>query len=84
MIYGYSEEELEVVRKIVLRALEERGIRAERIEVVESRRFNLEAEIRLKRPVKLSMDDLSHIARRVAETGLGAIIYADGEELPQT
>ena len=26
------------------------------------------------------MDDLSYITRRVAETGLGAMTYADGEE----
>ena len=80
MAYGYTREELKVVRKIVSRALEGRGIRAERVEVVESCRFNLKAEIRLKRPVKLSMDDLSHIARRVAEAGLAAMTHADGEE----
>jgi len=47
MIYGYSEEELEVVRKTISRALEERGIRAGRVEMMERCRFNLKAEIRL-------------------------------------
>ena len=28
------------------------------------------------------MSDLSHVARRVAEMGLGAMTYADGEEFP--
>jgi len=28
------------------------------------------------------MDCLSHITRRVSETGLGAMTYADGEEFP--
>ena len=28
------------------------------------------------------MDDLSHVTRRVAETGFGAMTYADGEEFP--
>jgi len=49
---------------------------------MESCRFNLKAEIFLKRPTKFSMDDLSHVARRVVETGLGAMTYADGEEFP--
>ena len=28
------------------------------------------------------MDDLSHVTRRVAETGFEAMTYADGEEFP--
>jgi len=79
---GYSREELEVVRRAVSKALEERGIRAEGIEVMESRKFNLRVEIRLSSPCKFSMDDLSHVARRVGETTLGAITHADGEEFP--
>ena len=81
MAYGYAKEELKVVRKIVSKALEERGIRAGRVEVMECCRFNLKAEIVLRGPTR-SSNDLSHIARRVAETGLGAMIYVDGEELP--
>ena len=69
--YGYSQEELEVVRKAISKALEERGIKAEKVEVMESCRFNLKAEILLRSPAKFSMDDLSHIARRVAERSLG-------------
>ena len=80
--YGYSQEELEVVRKAISKALEERGIKAEKVEVMESCRFNLKAEILLRSPAKFSMDDLSHIARRVAERSLGAMTYADGEEFP--
>ena len=68
---GYSREELEAVRRAVSKALEERGIRAEGIEVMESRKFNLRVEIYLKNPCRLSMDDLSHVARRVGETALG-------------
>jgi len=49
---------------------------------VESCRFNLKAEILLRKPAKFSMGDLSHIARRVAETSLGAMTYVDGEEFP--
>ena len=79
---GYSREELEAVRRAVSKALEERGIRAEGIEVMESRKFNLRVEIYLKNPCRLSMDDLSHVARRVGETALGAITHADGEEFP--
>ena len=82
MTYGYSEEELDLVRERVLKALEERGIKADKIEVVESCRFNLKAEILIRGSTKFSMDDLSHIARKVAETGLGAMTYADGEEFP--
>ena len=80
MAYGYAREELKVVRKIVSRALEERGIRAGRVEVMECCRFNLEAEIVLRGPTRSSMDDLSHIARRVAGTGLATMTRADGEE----
>ena len=82
MTYGYSEEELDLVRERILKALEERGIKADKIEVVESCRFNLKAEILMRGSTKFSMDDLSHIARKVAETGLGAMTYADGEEFP--
>ena len=82
MAYGYSKEELEVVKKAISKALEEKNIRAEKVEVMESCRFNLKAEILLRSPTKFSMDDLSHVARRVGETGLGAITYADGEEFP--
>jgi len=49
---------------------------------MESCRFNLKAEILLRSPTKFSMDDLSHVARKVVETGLGAMTYADGEEFP--
>ena len=82
MAYGYSEEELDLVKKKISKALEERGIKAEKIEVMESCRFNLKAEILIRGSTKFSMDDLSHIARRVAETGFGAMTYADGEEFP--
>jgi len=41
MTYGYTEEELEIVRKAISRALEEKGIKAEKVEVMESCRFNL-------------------------------------------
>jgi len=82
MAYGYAQEELEVVRKTISRALEERGIKADKVEVMESYRFILKAEILLRSPTKFSMDDLSRIARRVVETGLGAMTYADGEEFP--
>ena len=71
--YGYSKEELEIVGKPISKTLEERGIKAERFEGVESCRFNLNAEI---------LHDLSYITRRVAETGLGAMTYADEEEFP--
>jgi len=82
MAYGYTQEELDLVRKAVSRALEERGIKADKIEVMESCRFNLKAEILIRGSTKFSMDDLSHVTRRVAETGLGAMTYADGEEFP--
>ena len=82
MAYGYSEEELDLVKKKISKALEERGIKAEKIEVMESCRFNLKAEILIRGSTKFSMDDLSHITRRVAETGFGAMTYADGEEFP--
>jgi len=79
---GYAREELEIVKKAVSRALEERNINFDKVEVMESRRFNLKAEILIRGSTKFSMDDLSHITRRVAETGLGAMTYADGEEFP--
>ena len=82
MTYGYSEEELDLVKERILKALEEKGIKVDKIEVVESCRFNLKAEILIRGSTKFSMDDLSHIARKVAETGLGAMTYADGEEFP--
>jgi len=80
MTYGYSKEELDLVRKAVSKALEERNINFDKVEVMESCRFNLKTEILLRSPTKFSMDDLSYITRRVAETGLGAMTYADGEE----
>jgi len=82
MTYGYTQEELEIVRKAISRALEERNIKAEKVEVMESCRFNLKAEILIRGSTKFSMDDLSHVTRRVAETGFGAMTYADGEEFP--
>jgi len=82
MAYGYTQEELDVVRKAVSKALEEKGTKAEKVEVMESCRFNLKAEILIRGSTKFSMDDLSHVTRRVAETGLGAMTYADGEEFP--
>jgi len=82
MAYGYTEEELEIVRKAISKALEEKGIKADKVEVMESCRFNLKAEILIRGSTKFSMDDLSHITRRVAETGFGAMTYADGEEFP--
>jgi len=48
MTYGYTQEELEIVRKAISRALEERNIKAEKIEVMESCRFNLKAEILIR------------------------------------
>ena len=47
-MYEYSEEELEIVRSAVSKALEERGIKAEKVEVCKSCRFNLKVEIRLR------------------------------------
>ena len=82
MTYGYIEEELEIVRKAISKALEEKGIKADKVEVMESCRFNLKAEILIRGSTKFSMDDLSHITKKVAETGLGAMTYADGEEFP--
>ena len=82
MTYGYTQEELDLVRKAISKALEERNIKADKVEVMESCRFNLKAEILLRRASKFSMDDLSHITRKVAETGFGAMTYADGEEFP--
>ena len=82
MAYGYSKEELDLVKKTISKALEETNIKAEKIEVMESCRFNLKAEILIRGSTKFSMDDLSHITRKVAETGLGAMTYADGEEFP--
>jgi len=55
---------------VVSKALEERGIRAEKLEACESCRFNLKVEMRLGNPCRFSSDYLSHITRRVAETGL--------------
>ena len=78
----YSREELEVVRRAVSKALEERGIKAEEVEVYESSKLNLRVEIYLKSPCGFSMNDLIHAARRVGETTLGAITHADGEEFP--
>ena len=82
MTYGYTQEELNLIRSVISKALEERGIKAEKIEVMESCRFNLKAEILIRGSTKFSMDDLSHITRKVAETGFGAMTYADGEEFP--
>ena len=82
MTYGYSQEELNLVRSVISKALEERNIKAEKIKVMESCRFNLKAEILIRGSTKFSMDDLSHITRKVAETGFGAMTYADGEEFP--
>jgi len=82
MTYGYTQEELDLIRSVISKALEERGIKADKIEVMESCRFNLKAEILIRGSTKFSMDDLSHITRKVAETGFGAMTYADGEEFP--
>ena len=82
MTYGYTQEELEVVKKAISKALEEKNIKADKVEVMEGCRFNLKAEILIRGSTKFSMDDLSHITRKVAETGFGAMTYADGEEFP--
>ena len=70
------------MKKAISRALEEKGIKADKVEVMESCRFNLKAEILIRSSTKFSMDDLSDITRKVAETGFGAMTYADGEEFP--
>ena len=59
MAYGYTEEELEIVRKAISRGLSERNISFEKVEVMESCRFNLKAEILIRGSTKFSMDDLS-------------------------
>ena len=82
MTYGYTQEELEIVRKAISKALEEKGIKADKVEVMESCRFNLKAEILIRTSTKFSMNDLSDITRKVVETGFGAMTYADGEEFP--
>jgi len=82
MAYGYSEEELNLIRSVISKALEERNINFDKVEVMESCRFNLKAEILIRSSTKFSMDDLSDITRKVVETGFGAMTYADGEEFP--
>ncbi|HDI73573.1 MAG TPA: hypothetical protein ENF57_01015 [Candidatus Korarchaeota archaeon] len=65
MAYEYTQEELEVVRKAISRGLSVRNIKAEKVEVMESCRFNLKAEILIRGSTEFSMDDLSYITRKV-------------------
>jgi len=55
MAYGYTQEELDLVRDIISRALQERNIRAEKIEVMESCRFTLKAEMLIRGSTMFSM-----------------------------
>ena len=57
-----------MVRKAISRRIKGAEHKLRKVEVIESCRFNLKVEILIRSSTKFSMDDLSHVARRVAET----------------
>ena len=80
---GYSEEELEMVKRAVEEALRKRRLSFDRIEVHESGRLNLRIDVfGLSGMWGVSMDGLIEIAKRVEETGLGSVYRIGDEPFP--
>jgi len=80
---GYSDEELERVKRAVEEALRKRRLSYEKIEVHESGRLNLRIEIfGLSGMWGISMDGLIEIANRVEEMRLGSVYHISGKPFP--
>ena len=80
---GYSDEELERVKRAVEEALKERRLSYERIEVHESGRLNLRIDVfGLSGMWGVSMDGLIEIANRVEEMRLGSVYRIGGKPFP--
>ena len=80
---GYSDEELERVKRAVEEALRKRRLSFERIEVYESERLNLRIDVfGLSGMWGVSMDGLIEVAKRVEETGLGSVYRISGKPFP--
>ena len=80
---GYSDEELEMVKRAVEEALRKRRLSYEKIEVHESGRLNLRIEIfGLSGMWGVSMDGLIEIANRVEEMKLGSVYRIADKPFP--
>ena len=80
---GYSDEELERVKRAVEEALRKRRLSYERIEVHESGRLNLRIDVfGLSGMWGVSMDGLIEIANRVEEMKLGSVYRIAGKPFP--
>ena len=80
---GYSDEELERVKRAVAEVLRKRRLSFDRIEVHESGRLNLRIDVfGLSGMWGISMDGLIEIAKRVEEMGLGSVYHISGKPFP--
>ena len=80
---GYSDEELERVKRAVEEALRKRRLSYDRIEVHESGRLNLRIDIfGLSGMWGVSMDGLIEIANRVEEMKLGSVYRIGDKPFP--
>ena len=80
---GYSDEELEMVKRAVEEALRKRRLSYDRIEVYESGRLNLRIDVfGLSGMWGVSMDGLIEIANRVEEMRLGSVYRIGGKPFP--
>jgi len=80
---GYSDEELERVKRAVEEALRKRRLSYEKIEVHESGRLNLRIDVfGLSGMWGVSMDGLIEIANRVEEMRLGSVYRIGGKPFP--
>ena len=81
--HGYSEEELERVKRAVEEVLRKRRLSFDRVEVHESGRLNLRIDVfGLSGMWGISMDCLMEIAERVEETRLGSVYRIAGKPFP--
>jgi len=80
---GYSDEELEMVKRAVEEVLRKRRLSYDRIEVHESGRLNLRIDVfGLSGMWGVSMDGLIEIAKRVEEMRLGSVYRIGGKPFP--
>ena len=80
---GYSDEELERVKRAVEEVLRKRRLSYDEIEVHESGRLNLRIDVfGLSGMWGVSMDGLIEIANRVEEMRLGSVYRIGGKPFP--
>ena len=81
--HGYSDEELERVKRAVEEALRKRRLSFDKIEVHESGRLNLRIDVfGLSGMWGISMDGLIEMAKRVEEMKLGSVYRKADKPFP--